>query len=528
MRQALRRQIDSSATSAAGAEWVSAPIEMRCTPVSATARTFSSRTPPEPRGAPLARRAPRRGDRVERMLSSSSESAPAATAACASANDSTSTCTRRWSAGARARAAFTACATPPASATWLSFSRIAVVEADAVVVRSAHRRRVLVERAPAGKRLARVEDRAPVPATASTKRRVRRRDAAHAHQEVQRGALGGEQRAQRVRARARAPPGRTRSPSAAQRSKATPGSSRTKTARATSSPQTTSGSRASITRPDGAARRITSALVTSPGPRSSSIARSTSGKPGVCRRQLGRAAHRQLRRLAASLRGAIPATRLLRLALELADLFEDQRLGQLRHDLPGDLLEPFHACSTMFSAARPKASHAIFSSVSWSCSRRAGVPGPAPARGRCGVGSRLGARDGAGPARGRAARAGAGAGHRAPRGCGSREGLVRRIRPRAAAARRRVALALEQARHRTGSSPNASRRARARTARARRARGGARSDPGASRAADRLDVEVHGLDVVGDRPLSSRSSALASAPPAPRGRRARGPTPSPS
>ena len=38
--------VSSSATSAAGAEWVRAPIEIRCTPVSATARTFPRFTPP--------------------------------------------------------------------------------------------------------------------------------------------------------------------------------------------------------------------------------------------------------------------------------------------------------------------------------------------------------------------------------------------------------------------------------------------------------------------------------------------------
>src|SRR5262249_32500640 len=37
----------SSATSAAGAEWVRAPIAMRWTPVAAMRRTFSSVTPPE-------------------------------------------------------------------------------------------------------------------------------------------------------------------------------------------------------------------------------------------------------------------------------------------------------------------------------------------------------------------------------------------------------------------------------------------------------------------------------------------------
>ena len=56
----------SSATSAAGAEWVSAPIEMRCTPVSAMRRTFSRRTPPETSSRTRSRRRSRHfADRVE-------------------------------------------------------------------------------------------------------------------------------------------------------------------------------------------------------------------------------------------------------------------------------------------------------------------------------------------------------------------------------------------------------------------------------------------------------------------------------
>src|SRR6185503_17741664 len=117
-------RVSSSATSAAGAEWVRAPIEIRCTPVSATARTLARLTPPLASSSawPRSRDAIRASTSRE-QLSSSRKSAPASTAACASSSDSTSTCTRR-PAGAAASAAFTAGTTPPANATWLSLSRM--------------------------------------------------------------------------------------------------------------------------------------------------------------------------------------------------------------------------------------------------------------------------------------------------------------------------------------------------------------------------------------------------------------------
>ena len=84
--------------------------------------------------------------------------------------------------------------TPPAATMWLSLMRTAL-EVVAVVVRAAAAHRVALERAQAGRGLARVGDARAAPWRQRVDVRARERgDAAHALHEVQRRALAREER----------------------------------------------------------------------------------------------------------------------------------------------------------------------------------------------------------------------------------------------------------------------------------------------------------------------------------------------
>ena len=165
-------------------------------------------------------------------------SALAASAASISASSRTSTSIGR--SGRAARAASTAAPTPPASAMWFSLMRIAskrparwlVPPPSTTAAFSRPRRPGVVLRVS--------RTVAPPPASTADDLGRHRRDARQPLQEVQRGALGGEQRARRAldahRDRARL----FQTPSVP-RSISQSGSSRRKTASATSSPQITPG-----------------------------------------------------------------------------------------------------------------------------------------------------------------------------------------------------------------------------------------------------------------------------------------------
>ena len=87
---------------------------------------------------------------------------------------------------------------PPATRMWFSLMRIAVVQTGAVVRAAAAAHRVLLERAQAGRRLARVED-ARGRALGQLDEAARERgDPAQAADEVERDALAGEDRPRRA------------------------------------------------------------------------------------------------------------------------------------------------------------------------------------------------------------------------------------------------------------------------------------------------------------------------------------------
>ena len=130
------------------------------------------------------------------MLSSSSRGAPAASASSISAASRTSTASGRSGRAARARR--TASPTPPASAAVVLLDQDEVVQAGAVVHAAAVGDRALLEAAQAGRRLARVEQlsrsRRPS-AIARTTCAVAVATPGEPAEEVERGALGGQQRA---------------------------------------------------------------------------------------------------------------------------------------------------------------------------------------------------------------------------------------------------------------------------------------------------------------------------------------------
>ena len=155
----------------------------------------------------------------------------------------------------------------------------AVVEPDAVIEGPADRGRVLVEGAPARERLARVDDaragaldrRHETPGGAG--------DAAQPPEKVERGALGREDGAQASRDEGERLAGLGQLALAAQALEAqTRDRPPRRRPRRSASPQTTRRWRASIRARPWDASATTSGVVTSPGPRSSARARSSSGR----------------------------------------------------------------------------------------------------------------------------------------------------------------------------------------------------------------------------------------------------------
>ena len=112
-----------------------------------------------------------------------------------------------------------------------------VEQAEAVVAPAARGDRRLLERAQARRRLARVEDLRAGALDRAHARRGQRRDARQPPEEVQRRALGGEQRARAARRRAAPSPPSRHSPSGPSRSSSTSGSSARNTASARVEPE---------------------------------------------------------------------------------------------------------------------------------------------------------------------------------------------------------------------------------------------------------------------------------------------------
>ena len=160
-----------SERSRAGAECVSAPIEIHSTPVRRDRPRASAgsrrRSPRARRGRPPGR--PRRAAAATSMLSSSSRGAPAASACSISRASRTSTSSVPASSGAAWRARSIAGGDPAGGRDVVLLDQDRVVEPGAVVDGAAGGDRRLLQRAQAGRRLARVEHPAPVPSTASAR-----------------------------------------------------------------------------------------------------------------------------------------------------------------------------------------------------------------------------------------------------------------------------------------------------------------------------------------------------------------------
>src|SRR5262245_12938902 len=239
----------------------------------------------------------------------------------------------RRPAGAAARAARSAGPTPPAIATWLSLSRIPSKSPTRWLVAPPSAVAYLSSRRQPGRVLRVSTMRAPLPATASTKRR-----ASVAIPQRRPRKLSAVRSPARIARRspatsASAVPAPTRSPSRQRASKAGARSSSRKTASANGSPHTTSAWRASMRAAPRRPAATTRGLVTSPGPRSSSRARRTSGSQLWEGGRGGRVAGepRITPRVARGL-GAV-------FALHPADLLADQGLGHLGDHFPGDGLD---------------------------------------------------------------------------------------------------------------------------------------------------------------------------------------------
>ena len=130
------------------------------------------------------------------MLSSSSRGALASSASSISAASRTSTAS--GSSGRAARARRTASPTPPASAEWFSLIRMQSKSPIRWLTPPPCGDRGLLEHPQPRRRLARVEDLRPALADAAHDARGLGRHAREAAEEVQRRALGGEQRARRA------------------------------------------------------------------------------------------------------------------------------------------------------------------------------------------------------------------------------------------------------------------------------------------------------------------------------------------
>ena len=242
---------------------------------------------------PRARRArppgrPPRAARSGSMLSSRSRGAPAASASSISSASRHSTSSGRSGNGARG-ALGPPPPTPPAAAMWFSLIRIASNRpkrwfvpppARTAAFSSARRPGVVL-------RVSRI--RAPVPSTARTYARRQRRDAAEALQEVQRGALAGQERGGAARDAQHGPPGSRHSPSGARRSIATSASSCAE--RLLGGVEAEDDARR-LLRDRGASRarlgRPSPRVVTSPAPTSSASARATTSATKRGSRVMGR------------------------------------------------------------------------------------------------------------------------------------------------------------------------------------------------------------------------------------------------
>ena len=211
---AEHRQVHGSGSrmrerSRAGALWVSAPTETKSTPVLAISRSVSSVTPPL---ASSSARPPTCAHRVAQLLGRSCCRAGSGARPAPSASSTSASVRHSTSSGARARArgpGRTASPTPPAIAAWFSLIRIAsyrparwfVPPPAATAAFSSVRR--------PGRRLARVEDPCAGAVDRLDAAGRHRRHAGQPLQEVQRGALGGQDRARRPLERA-APARRSR------------------------------------------------------------------------------------------------------------------------------------------------------------------------------------------------------------------------------------------------------------------------------------------------------------------------------
>ena len=179
--------------SRAGAEWVIAPIDTNSTPEAACSRMLARVTPPlASRTARPATCATAARRSAGLMLSSSRRRAPAARASSISAGLRHSI----WSgsSGAWARAAAHGRAHAPGHGDVVLLDQDRVVEAEPVVGRAPGGDRGLLERTQAGRRLARVEHARAGPLDGPRAARGERGDAREAAEEVERRALGADQR----------------------------------------------------------------------------------------------------------------------------------------------------------------------------------------------------------------------------------------------------------------------------------------------------------------------------------------------
>ncbi len=263
--------------SSAGAECVSAPIDSHSTPVSASSRSVCRVTPPlassvaRPSTCATAARSP-----ASSMLSSSSRGAPAASASSISRASRTSTSSVSASCGACVARACDRRRDASRGGDVVLLDQDRVVEPRAVVDRAAGRHRRLLERAQAGRRLARVEHARPralhrgarrAPPASRCPTGARGSSARCAHRSA--APARALDRQHRPRPRASAPPARERS------SCASPSSS-AKTSSAACSPKITPGAFCLIDARARASSATVASVVTSPLPTSSSSARATS------------------------------------------------------------------------------------------------------------------------------------------------------------------------------------------------------------------------------------------------------------
>ena len=215
------------------------------------------------------------------MLSSSRRGAPAASASSTSARVAHSTSSGRSGRCSRARAHRGADAAGRRGVVLLDEDR--VEQAEAVVRPAARGDRGLLERAQPRRRLARVEDPRAGALDLADRARGRGRDARQAAEEVQRRALGGQDRPRRAldaqHLAALAPDALLDAPLEARR----PGRARGTPARPPSSPKITPGAFWVIVARARASAGTVAAVVASPSPTSSASARRTTSAKAASR-----------------------------------------------------------------------------------------------------------------------------------------------------------------------------------------------------------------------------------------------------